>query len=125
MLRFIAVKGIRFYQKYLSARKGYKCAHGVLHQDGTCSSIILNIVKNNSISKWRNLISAQFDSCKSAKVTIDKKREEDKKKDKNCGRNACSDLSCDSSSCISTKKCGKMDDCTPDMNCDGCDVGSC
>jgi putative component of membrane protein insertase Oxa1/YidC/SpoIIIJ protein YidD len=123
MFRFIAVSGIRFYQKHLSSRKGYKCAHGVLHQNGTCSSIILNIVKENSITKWKSKISEQFSSCKQAKFTIDKEREEKKKKEKSrfCDTPAsCGD--CGTSS-MNFKKC---DDCTPSLDgCDGCDIGSC
>jgi len=33
----IAIKSIEFYQKELSHRKKYCCAHGVLHQGLTCS----------------------------------------------------------------------------------------
>lgn len=89
MIRFIAIKSIRFYQKNLSHKKGYKCAHGVLHGDTTCSASILNIIKNNSILSWYSLSKKQFESCKNAKITINKKRDKNKK-EKSCDSN-CTD----------------------------------
>jgi putative component of membrane protein insertase Oxa1/YidC/SpoIIIJ protein YidD len=106
MLRMTTALGIKFYQRFLSKRKGFKCAHGVLHQDGTCSSIILNIVKENPINKWKKLILSQFNSCKLAKITID----DNKKKKKKKGNNV-------------EKFCEGLDNCTDCADC--ADIGSC
>ena len=123
MFRWFAVLGIRFYQKFLSKRKGYNCAHGVLHQNGTCSSIILNIVKDNPLLKWKKLIVSQFDSCKQAKQTIDKEKEESDKKKKSCKEH----LTCEGSECLanvaSTCSPRKLNAC--DCSDLPCDIGSC
>lgn len=36
-----AIDSIGWYQRVLSPRKRFKCAYGVRHGDGTCSSIVL------------------------------------------------------------------------------------
>lgn len=119
MLRSIAIGGIRFYQKHLSKRKGFKCAYGVLHQNGTCSSRILTIVRTESIFNWYSLIRNQFSSCKSAFLTIENER--NKRKDKKCNSN-CSNCSgnLDCFSSCNTRGLNKCDDCG-----DCGDIGSC
>ena len=112
MIRFTVLKCILFYQKHLSHRKGYKCAHGVLHGNTTCSAAILNIVKEKSITKWYSLSKKQFESCKNSKIEIDKIKKDKKKKDNcsdcipfpqnancNCADNFCDIGFCDIGSC--------------------------
>lgn len=131
MIKMIAIGSIRFYQKHLSHRKGYKCAHGVLHQNGTCSSIILNIVKTEPLTKWYSLIRGQFNNCKVALKTIEEQKEKDNKKrregKKEClGDAACESLDCMPSACSNTRSLKKCDDCSPDLgDCGDCDIGSC
>lgn len=117
MIRSFSIFCIRLYQKYLSPRKGYRCAHSVLHGDTGCSGAVIQIIQENSIMEWRKLIRTRFDNCRLAHEEL-----KEKKKDKNgkCSR------------CKNKLKsgCGDGADCGLDfLDCDGCgdcgDIGSC
>lgn len=77
MLRIIAALPIHAYRKWLSPKKGYKCAHNMLHSTGSCSDRVLSIIQNKPLLKWRSLIKNQFSECKtSARVIRDKRRKD-------------------------------------------------
>ncbi len=82
-MKFIVLTLINIYQKYISHRKGYKCAYGVLHGNGTCSSKIKTIVVNAKHLRDYSEISAQFVACNQAKTQLLSERKNDKKKDDN------------------------------------------
>lgn len=63
MLRFLALRLIRFYQRHLSALKGWRCAHGQLHGHGTCSSIGLRYFQKTDFVRALLLLRRQFDRC--------------------------------------------------------------
>tara|TARA_Y100001960_G_scaffold328546_1_gene417599 strand:+ start:24010 stop:24465 length:456 start_codon:yes stop_codon:yes gene_type:complete len=143
IFRTIPLLLIRFYQKFISPHKGFRCASNVLHKNGSCSGIIFNIIKEQPISQWKSNIKNQFNCCKEANLTLksqcnhqnDKKEQENdnkNKKKKNSTLDCTSDLACCSaetgiSNCFrsfkpNTKNC---DDCTPDLDCGSCGVDSC
>jgi len=62
---------IGFYQKYISPVKGFTCAYGHLHKNGTCSSRIFEIVSNSPFRDIPSQASLQFKKCAQAqKVTL-------------------------------------------------------
>lgn len=81
MKRF-AIWGINLYQKYISPYKGYRCAYGVYHQNGTCSSIIKGHIQREGLIKAYPLIREQFANCKDAYELLMIQREEQKKRKK-------------------------------------------
>lgn len=118
---------IKFYQKFISPHKGFRCASNVLHKNGSCSGVIFNIINTQPIGQWRSLIKGQFAKCKHASITIqeenNKKKEENKRKNKESNCTDTIDLACcvgDSASCLG-RGLGRKADCAPDC----ADIGSC
>lgn len=68
--RVIPLLLIRFYQKFISPYKGFRCASNVLHKNGSCSGIIFKIIQEEPISDWRKKIKSQFDCCREANLTL-------------------------------------------------------
>lgn len=81
---------IHAYRKFLSPRKGYKCAHHKVHNTGSCSDLILVIVKESSILNWKTEIFNQFESCKQASQELKKRK--DKPRDRGCDPSDACDL---------------------------------
>jgi len=76
-MKTIAIWGINLYQKYLSPYKGYRCAYGVYHQNGTCSSIIKSHIQEHGLIKAYPMIRGQFDACKVAYAALQARSEEE------------------------------------------------
>lgn len=79
MIRKSIVFGIKLYQKFISPKKGYRCAHSVVHGGTGCSGAVIKIIQETSIFSWRGLINKRFADCKEAHI----KYQEDKKDKKN------------------------------------------
>lgn len=147
IFRTIPLLLIRFYQKFISPHKGFRCASNVLHKNGSCSGIIFNIIKEQPISQWKSNIKNQFNCCKEAHLTLksqcnhqkNKEEQEDIDTNKNKRKNkdsstfdciseaACCSAEHGASGCLrslkpSTKNC---DNCVPDLDCSDCGVASC
>ena len=101
-MQWALLKIIAVYQKYLSSIKRYRCAYGVLHGNGTCSSRIKKIVKTSKGFEVFPRIAHQFSCCQKAYIELstdkkkDHKRKGDNKKDgdawcivADCGVSAC------------------------------------
>ena len=73
-MRFLVLSLISFYQKYISPIKGFRCAYGYLHGNGTCSSRISEIVRDSRFKDMPAKISEQFKECSLAKKTIENDR---------------------------------------------------
>jgi putative component of membrane protein insertase Oxa1/YidC/SpoIIIJ protein YidD len=117
MLRFFIRLGIKGYQKFISPRKGYRCAYSVRHGGSGCSGAVLQIIEENSIFTWRKLIKERFSNCKIAYEEI--KKEKKRRKNKKCD-------SCEPDTCKKErwkKSCDLSDTCDCDVL--DCDVGSC
>lgn len=102
LLREIAILLINFYQKYLSSKKGYKCAQGVLHGNGTCSSKVKKDFKEKGFVGGMNSYIKNKQDCKEAFKTLKER------KSSSC-KTVDSFVDCDSGGC----------------EIGGCDVGSC
>jgi len=45
----LAQKAIIWYKKNISPNKGFNCAYRVLHQKGSCSTAVLEIIQNKGL----------------------------------------------------------------------------
>ncbi|CAA6821476.1 MAG: Unknown protein [uncultured Sulfurovum sp.] len=113
LLREIGLFFIYLYQRFLSPRKKYKCAKGVLYQNGTCSSTTKEAFKKHGFLAGMKEYRQSTKKCKEASQTLRK----NKKNEGNTGLN-CSSCSpnCGGGGGGSSSSC----DCSP-----SCDVGGC
>ncbi len=104
MLNRLAAKLIRFYQKYISPHKGFRCAYAVKHQDLSCSEYARVTLLQTSFFKSLALIRHRFHDCKLAAAMLNEERE--KKRNKYCSN-------------ASTCNCADV----PEVGCDNCNIG--
>ena len=57
---------IGIYQKYLSPRKGYRCAYSVVYGGPGCSGAVKDIIKEKGIFEWYPLIRERLQYCREA-----------------------------------------------------------
>mgnify|MGYP005619537145 CR=1 FL=1 len=69
-MKSFAIWSINLYQRHISPRKGFRCAYGVYHNNGTCSSIIKSHIQQHGVIKAYPMIRRQFDACKIAYVAL-------------------------------------------------------
>lgn len=108
MIKNTCIFGIKLYQKFISPKKGYRCAHSVLHGDTGCSGAVIKIIENNSIFSWKNLISKRFEDCKLANIEL--KKDKKNGKCRKCKNNALGE-GCDN--CSDCGDCADIGDCSP------------
>lgn len=69
-LRIVIISCIKFYQQFISHRKGYCCAHRVLYGESSCSMYVRRAFeKRNSFSAFR-LSLKRFQLCKEASLIL-------------------------------------------------------
>lgn len=66
----LTLSGIRLYQRHLSPRKGFRCAHAALHGGESCSAAVARIVREEGLSRGRARIAARFGACRAAHNVI-------------------------------------------------------
>lgn len=62
----LALSAIRLYQRWLSPRKGFRCAHAALHGGESCSAAVARIVLEDGLSVGRARIAARFRECRAS-----------------------------------------------------------
>ncbi|MBP9757471.1 MAG: membrane protein insertion efficiency factor YidD [Candidatus Pacebacteria bacterium] len=131
----VALLAIHGYRKWISPYKGFRCAHHVLHERGSCSTFGLEVFGNNTPLKAFRLLRGRFIECRDAYETLRHEsadeREERKRKKSEASKEKYNDY------CMPVETCPPMDcaaiDLTPDTKaCDAvscevgtCDIGSC
>lgn len=65
-----ALRGIRLYQRVLSPRKGFRCAHAALTGGESCSAAVARIVREDGLIAGRERAAAQFRACRAAHVAL-------------------------------------------------------
>ncbi|MFS1430823.1 membrane protein insertion efficiency factor YidD [Vibrio splendidus] len=78
MLSKLSLLAISFYQKFISPRKGYRCAYGVLHGTHGCSGHVKKAIQIKGVISAIPDIKNQFANCKSASIEIQRKRDKRK-----------------------------------------------
>ncbi|GGI68443.1 membrane protein insertion efficiency factor YidD [Deinococcus wulumuqiensis] len=66
----LALQGIRFYQRWLSPRKGFRCAHAALHGGESCSAAIARIIREDGLRAGQPHVAARFAACRTAHVAL-------------------------------------------------------
>ena len=62
----LALSAIRFYQRRLSPRKGFCCAHAALHGGESCSGAVARIIREDGLRAGQPRIAARFAACREA-----------------------------------------------------------
>ena len=83
MLRFAGLALIGAYQRYLSPRKGFRCAYGVLHGGGTCSSIGKRLLREQGMVSFFKGMRVQFTACRLAAQQLSEQLQDPNKRKKN------------------------------------------
>jgi len=91
-MKHCAIFLITLYQVYLSPYKGYRCAYGVLYNQGSCSERVKFIIRDDGvIHGWRK-ITDQFHDCSDAYDKIEEKKKKSRKEQKKEGdKDSCLD----------------------------------
>jgi putative component of membrane protein insertase Oxa1/YidC/SpoIIIJ protein YidD len=116
--RSICVACISGYQKYLSPRKGFACAHRLLYKEESCSQYIKKVIVHEGIRVAIEKSRVRFQECKQASQILRAHRissqtsEESEKtnKHKNSSINQCLDNATNSCQCADPS-CSDVVDC--------------
>ncbi|QTL37564.1 membrane protein insertion efficiency factor YidD [Pseudoalteromonas viridis] len=97
---YLAILLIRFYQRFISPYKGFRCAHAVVHGGESCSHAVLAIVKADGLWGGYRKIRARMRACKQAYLMLEQSAPKDRREN-NESRCDCCDPSagCDITSC--------------------------
>ena len=60
MINKLAILLIRFYERFISPRKGFHCAHREMHGGDTCSVAVRKIIEINGLYSGFRLIQRRF-----------------------------------------------------------------
>ncbi|MBI4121297.1 MAG: membrane protein insertion efficiency factor YidD [Parcubacteria group bacterium] len=71
---------IRFYQKWISPYKGFRCAHNMLHAQGGCSSFGLKVFGTHPFREALRLLRGRFAECKEANQILRSSEREKKRR---------------------------------------------
>ena len=80
MVSRAALLGIYFYQRWLSPRKGYRCAYSVLHGGTGCSGYAKAAIRERGLLAALPIVRARFRDCRAAFSEI--RGEEEEKRDR-------------------------------------------
>ena len=75
----LACRLIGLYQRYLSPRKGFRCAYGVLHGRDSCSRFASRAIEGHGLVGGARLTSRRFDKCRWASHVLDYERARDRR----------------------------------------------
>lgn len=91
---------ISLYQKYISPRKGFRCAHASYHGGLSCSQAVKAIINKHGV--WSGLFYSgqRFRDCRRAAIYLRSEREMKKKEEPGGCQEAC-DLGLDACDCAS------------------------
>ena len=73
-LRRAAASAIAGYQKHLSPRKGFSCAHRVLHGGESCSQYVKRVILEQGLWTAIPATRSRFAECKSANQVLQARR---------------------------------------------------
>ena len=115
MLSRAALGGIWAYQRYLSPRKGWRCAHAVLHGGTGCSGYAKQAIRDRGLGAALPAIRARFRDCKAAHGVLLARRapHDDEPGDGDADRDGRPDARRRGGRCIKRETC-------VDAACDGC-----
>ena len=62
---------IALYQRYLSPRKGFRCAYGVLRGRDSCSRFARRAIERHGLPTGTRLLRRRFERCRSASHVLE------------------------------------------------------
>jgi putative component of membrane protein insertase Oxa1/YidC/SpoIIIJ protein YidD len=68
--RYLLAYVIRIYQRHISPRKGYQCAHRLLHGGWSCSEFGLRAVTRHGVIGFARLMRRRFAACAQANLAL-------------------------------------------------------
>jgi len=97
-MRSFALAGITFYQRYVSPKKGFVCAHRTLHGGASCSTFAAEVIREHGVIAGIGGLRKRFEMCRQAYLLLaiegqEKKGDNEKEVAKTCGdpaANVCS-----------------------------------
>ncbi|MGQ4646551.1 membrane protein insertion efficiency factor YidD [Lyngbya aestuarii] len=66
----MAIDSISAYQLHVSPKKGFSCAHRLLHQGESCSQYAKNLLINGNLITAVNMSRQRFKACAAASQTL-------------------------------------------------------
>jgi putative component of membrane protein insertase Oxa1/YidC/SpoIIIJ protein YidD len=146
----IAVAAIRGYQRYLSPRKGFSCAHRRLHGGVSCSEYFRRSIEAEGLARAIPHFQRRLEACKQASFLlkvqrseatteeVDEEQTQKKKSDReawanrvfnessNCACDSIPEVTCNTIDCgiseCNTPDCGSLD--CGSLDCGSLDCGS-
>lgn len=67
-LRSVTIAIIGVYQRHLSPKKGYSCAHRIVHSGDSCSEYLKNVLADKSLFESTLLARQRFRECNIAYI---------------------------------------------------------
>lgn len=125
----LLIQGIVLYQRYVSPRKGWRCAYSVLHGGPGCSGAVKYAIQTHGWHGARPLARQRFRECKLAAQTLRAQADSDPARNRKREKRRRGDgswWSCDTNwcSCLNVLfDCGPRD--TGCIDCNPCDCTSC
>jgi putative component of membrane protein insertase Oxa1/YidC/SpoIIIJ protein YidD len=152
-IRQIAIASIGGYQKHISPRKGFSCAHRLLYKGESCSQYAKRMVAQQGLVGAIPVVRQRFRACRTANQVLqaryssqaDSDRAWSDRRNRNWGSNCndygavdcvtgVSELSCEALDCFSEMDFASLDcgaancvslDCGSGIDCGAGDCGSC
>lgn len=82
MLGVAAIKVIDMYQQHLSSRKGFVCAHHVLHHGPTCSGFAKIAIREHGLAQGLWLLIGRAKACGAAARQLDETHDDNDQKER-------------------------------------------
>jgi len=128
-----ALGSIWIYQTYISPRKGFRCAHAVLHNGTGCSGYAKQSIQTHGFLNAIPLIKQRFKECKVAYLTLQSEQNRPDEPSKEKKTDSCSkqmrDGCCDAvvfEGCDNVFSCYGRSTAKATKGCDAdCDICSC
>ncbi len=70
LARLLAVSSIDVYKTYISPRKGFSCAHRMLHGDESCSDYVRRMFSSENFMAAVQLSRGRFQNCAAASKSL-------------------------------------------------------
>ena len=97
LMKWIFLKLISMYQKYISPKKGFSCAHRIYFSGSSCSQHCAEVIREFGVVSGLIKMNARFQECKTASVLLSQGTDKDKDKNdpgKWCSYGECAAWGC-------------------------------
>ncbi|MDR1995283.1 membrane protein insertion efficiency factor YidD [Azonexus sp.] len=69
-MKSLALEGISIYQRFISPRKGFVCAHRVLHGGISCSAFAAEAIRDHGVIAGIRNLRERFEMCRQAYLIL-------------------------------------------------------